>query len=107
MAITQSLYTRLDGLRKYAGSLAWGPLTQLSRTAILSVLQKTEIGQLKITDTSGELIICGQSKELINGPRTELRIHKDTFWVRMLLFADMVGPQSHLGAMLEALLTLA
>lgn len=94
MAVTDSLYTRFYGLRNYAGSIAWGPLVQLSRSAVLSVLQKVEIGQLKITESDGHITICGQLKKDVKGPKTELVIHKDTFWVRMLLFADMVGPRN-------------
>lgn len=97
MAITNTLYAHLDGLRRYAGSMAWGPLVNLSRAAILSVLSKIEHGQLKIVDTTGEMTICGKLGKSVAGPKTELSIHKETFWVRMLLFADMVGLQSPSG----------
>ena len=67
-------------------------------------------GQLVITDSTTNVVtVCGAlepegGKELdvksaggnntAKAPRAELRIQQDTFWLRLLLFADMVrnGP---------------
>jgi cyclopropane-fatty-acyl-phospholipid synthase len=93
--VPQSLHYYAGSLRQYAGSLTWGPLVQLSKAAILSTLMKIEVGQLKIIEPDGHVTICGQLGESVkDGPQTELRIHKETFWVRMLLFADMVSSTS-------------
>lgn len=89
--IPQSLNYYADGLRRYAGSVTWGPLVQLSRSAILSTLSKITVGQLKVIEADGHTTICGELGANISGPQTELRIHKETFWVRMMLFADMVN----------------
>lgn len=88
MTVIDLAYSRLDGLRRYAGNLSWGPLLQLSRSTILSVLRKIELGELTIVDSNGETTVCGKAIE--GRPATRLKIHKETFWVRMLLFADMV-----------------
>jgi cyclopropane-fatty-acyl-phospholipid synthase len=92
MAITDLIYAPLDGLRRYAGSVSWGPAVQLSRTTLLGLLSRITVGRLKVIDTDGTETICG-FKGTGSEPETELVIHKDTFWVRMLLFADMVGPR--------------
>jgi len=92
--IPQSLNYYADGIRRYAGSVTWGPLVQLSRSAILSTLSKITVGQLKVIEADGHTTICGELGANIKGPSTELRVHKETFWVRMLLFADMVRAQT-------------
>jgi len=88
MTVVDLAYSRLDGLRRYAGSLSWSPLLSFSRSTILSVLRNIEQGELTIVDTNGETTFCGKAIE--GRPATSLKIHKETFWVRMLLFADMV-----------------
>lgn len=40
-------------------------------------------------DCNGAIIVCG-AHQPNDRPKTELRVLKETFWVRMLLFADMV-----------------
>lgn len=95
MAITDLITARLDSAKRLAGSVAWGPFVQLSRSAILSVFRNVELGQLRISDTDGEEMMYGQQEGKFGGPRAHLIIHKETFWVRMLLFADMVGSQFH------------
>ena len=79
-----------------AAAWTWGPLVNLARNTILSFLSNIDNGSLKITDCDGRVTLCGAAQ--LNGvakirgfaPFTELQIHRDTFWVRMLLFADMV-----------------
>ena len=93
--ITAPFVARFHALQQYAGTWTWGPLVQLSRTAVLSLLKSIHVGQLIVTDENGELIVCGGNhgtpKEKAV-PRTELEIHNKAFWVRLLLFADMVLP---------------
>lgn len=62
-----------------------------SRSAVLALLQRIEIGQLVITDSDGTVTICGKKDSEFGAPRTELNVLKEAFWVRVLLFADMVG----------------
>ena len=90
MAITTFFTSALDGLRALAGSIAWAPLVNLSRTAVLSLLQQIENGQLLVKEEDGRETVCGRftAGQTL---RTELRIRRETFWVRLALFADMVS----------------
>ena len=91
-ATTMAILTRaFDSLRSYLGGLTWGPFVALSRTAVLSQLSKIQVGQLVITDEEGALTICGAPGIKDGSPRTQLKVLKEAFWVRMVLFADMVS----------------
>ncbi|KAB8342701.1 hypothetical protein FH972_022301 [Carpinus fangiana] len=85
-----SLYTHFEGIKRYAGSISWGPLVVLARGATLSVLRQVQEGQLKIVDENDSVTICGQEVPSGDSPHAELKVYKESFWVRMLLFADMV-----------------
>ncbi len=43
-----------------------------------------------VTDSDGAVTVCGARKVKDGTPSTELRVLRETFWVRALLFADMV-----------------
>lgn len=101
MAISDTVAGPLQSLgssaASYAASYAWGPLLSLSRTTILSLLSRIQIGQLKIVDVDGRTTVYGErdvkhaQNPIYSAPRAELTVHKEMFWVRLLLFADMVG----------------
>ncbi len=80
-----------DSLRSYLGSFTWGPFVNLSRSTVLGLLSRIEVGQLVVRDSDGTVTICGQPGSEDASPRTELRVSKEAFWVRVMLFADMVG----------------
>lgn len=80
-----------DTLRSYTGSFTWGPFVKLSRSTVLGLLSRIEVGQLVIRDSDGTVTICGQPGIKDGSPRTELRVSKEAFWVRVMLFADMVS----------------
>ena len=86
-----------DTLCTYAGSLTWSPLVRFSRGAVLSLLRRVAIGQLIVTDTDDTVTICGAPQIKDGTPRTELKVLRETFWVRVLLFADMVSCSSEAG----------
>jgi cyclopropane-fatty-acyl-phospholipid synthase len=92
MAVLSIATAAFDALRGYAGSLAWGPLVGISRTATLSLLGRIEKGTLVIKESDGRETVCGSpsSPKGSKPPRTELMVHRESFWVRLLLFADMV-----------------
>lgn len=74
-------------------NLAWPPLASLSRTLVLSLLHRIEVGSLRIVDASVEPkqdIQCGASVKIAGRPHVEVTVRSDAFWVRCLLFADMV-----------------
>lgn len=78
-------------LRTYVGSLTWGPLVRLSRGMVLGLLQRIELGRIVVTDSDGTVIVCGVAPTKAGWPQTEIKVLKETFWVRVLLFADMVS----------------
>lgn len=93
-----------DSVRSYVGSFTWGPFVKLSRSTVLALLSKIELGQLIIEDTDGTVTICGLTGANDGAPRTELHVLKEAFWVRLMLFADMVSrlpPLPMLAAALE------
>lgn len=79
-----------DLLRTYAGSLTWSPLVRSSRGTVLGLLRRIVVGQIVVTDSDGAVTVCGALKVKDGTPSTQLRVLKETFWVRALLFADMV-----------------
>ena len=80
-----------DYLRSYVGSFTWGPFVKVSRSTVLGLFSRIEIGRLVVTDSDGTVTICGTPGIKDGSPCTELRVLKEAFWVRVLLFADMVG----------------
>lgn len=80
----------LNSLRMYVGELAWAPLVRLSRSVVLGLLQRIEVGQIIVKDCNGAAFVCGIARAKSTRPNTELTVLNETFWVRVLLFADMV-----------------
>ena len=91
MAITAAVTGTFDLLRNYAGSFTWAPVVDFSRTRVKALLQRIKVGQLVIIDRDGGFTVCGAAKPKNGSPRTQLRVLNEAFWVRLLLFADMVG----------------
>jgi len=84
----------LESLRGYTGSIAWGPFIRASRAAVLALLQQIEVGKLVVKEKDGSETTCGgHGAKGATGPQTELKILRETFWLRLALFADMVSPQ--------------
>lgn len=98
MAISDAITAPLTGLGSYAAAYGWGPLLGVSRSTVLSLLSRIRVGQLKIEDVNGKTTVFGEDdvakegqRSIYSVPQVELTVHKEIFWVRMLLFADMVG----------------
>lgn len=89
-----TVYRSFNSLRTQVGSLTWASLVSLSRAFVLALLKRIEVGTIVVTDSNGAVLVCGAVQPDDPGPKTELRVLKDTFWVRMLLFADMVRQNS-------------
>lgn len=87
----ESIVGRVAPLFQYAGSKAWGPLLSFSRSAILSVLQNITDGRLNVVDVDGKETLCGTQSSDPDALEASIVVHKDLFWVRLLLFADMVS----------------
>ncbi|KAL9108139.1 MAG: hypothetical protein Q9187_008339, partial [Circinaria calcarea] len=90
MPITSAINGTLDVIRAHVGSVTWGPLVTLSRSVVLSLLKRVELGQIVVTDSNGAVTVCGSRQPKDGTPSTELRILKEACWVRLLLFADMI-----------------
>ena len=56
------------------------------------MLSRVEHGQLVITDTDNTVLRFGDTQADSQGPKVELKVHREAFWVRLFLFADMVRP---------------
>ncbi|KAI4236321.1 MAG: hypothetical protein LQ349_002600 [Xanthoria aureola] len=85
-----ALVTRsFDAARSYLGSFAWDPFVRLSRAVVLNLLGRVETGYILIIDTDGSETVCGERWPKAGLPKTELKVLKGAFWVRLLLFADM------------------
>lgn len=83
-----------DAARSYLGSFTWGPFVRLSRAAVLNLLGRVNTGHIVIIDTDGSETICGERWPKEGVPSTELKVLREAFWVRSLLFADMVRDMS-------------
>jgi cyclopropane-fatty-acyl-phospholipid synthase len=95
--MTGILLSTLDAVRSYTGSFAWGPLIQVSRSAIFSLLKSIEYGQLIVRDTDGTTTVCGRTpKKGEDAPVTTLEVARETFWLRLALFADMGFAESYM-----------
>jgi hypothetical protein len=91
MSLTAPLTWSLHVLKDYAASIGWEPLVHFSKSAILTLLKGIETGRLDIAHEDGQVSLFGQPRPTEGAPRAALQVHKDSFWVRMLLFADMVS----------------
>ncbi|KAI9799816.1 MAG: hypothetical protein M1825_004376 [Sarcosagium campestre] len=81
-------------LRQTTSSVTWQPLLQFSRTAVCTLLAKVEKGQLTIVDTDGTILRFGQAKDAVVS--VKLTVLLDTFWVRLMIFADMGFAESYM-----------
>lgn len=87
----------LDAIRNYAGSFAWGPLVQISRSSILSLLSSIKVGQLTVREKDGTVTVCGSTPTKgSNDPVTTFEVLRETFWLRLALFADMGLAESYM-----------
>ena len=86
------LTSALDTVRGYAGSIAWDPLVSRSRTAVLTLFRRLDVGLLMVREKDGTDTVCGRSSspDGAMGPYTTLTIRREAFWIRLALFADMV-----------------
>ena len=87
-----ALFTHpLDAFRSYTGSFIWQPLAGFSRNMVLGLLKRITVGQILVIDNDRTRTVCGAPQVKDGAPSTELRVLKEAFWVRVLLFADMVS----------------
>jgi cyclopropane-fatty-acyl-phospholipid synthase len=104
--ITKSIAYGTDMLRSAIGGISWLPVLNLSRTAVTALFARIDTGTLLVidevtgrTESYGQKIaredrkvtnILSAPHKMSAGPgRVELLVRKESFWVRVFLFADM------------------
>lgn len=110
---TQPLARGGDLIRSTLGSVSWGPALSVSKAAVTSLFSRIENGTLVVIDeTTGRTTSYGQkiakehskmtngvngtSKKRTGAGKVELVVRKETFWVRLFLFADMGFAESYM-----------
>ena len=87
-----ALVSALDAVHSYTGAVAWGPLIRYSRSTILALLKSIDTGQLTVRERDGTVTVCGKTSEDDDAtPTANLTVSRETFWLRLALFADMVS----------------
>ncbi|KAI9745584.1 MAG: hypothetical protein M1818_001118 [Claussenomyces sp. TS43310] len=94
----------VDVLRGALGSISWKPVLTVARISVISLFSRIEKGTLiLIDDVTERTFIYGQESmkentEFANGAngtsksadkKVVLNVHKEAFWVRLFLFADI------------------
>ena len=91
--------TTFGAIKKTFLDWSWPPAVNLARNVVLQTLSGLEVGSLLIFDeTNGKDYAFGQSssqntlvesKDVNNLPKVEIVVKRDTFWLRLFLYADM------------------
>lgn len=103
--LPRAIAGQVEMLRSTVGGWAWGPAVSLAKGAVLTTLASIEVGTLLLVDEPGETrhvfgqkLSGGVDQKLSPGsparcadaiPRVELVVKRETFWIRLLLFADI------------------
>lgn len=76
-----------DSSRNYLVNKSWGPLVNLARNSILSLMKRITIGKLRILSEQG----VWEFGDLVtkDAPYAELRVINEAFWVRLLMSGDL------------------
>jgi cyclopropane-fatty-acyl-phospholipid synthase len=83
------------------------PLTQVARAAVVTKLSRIQVGQLKILSPTNERLVFGQKDRhgsSLPDPavvKAQIRIVKDSFWLRVLLSADLGFAESYMAGEIE------
>jgi cyclopropane-fatty-acyl-phospholipid synthase len=123
--VSAPLSTGTDLLRSALGSISFGPALRVSKSAVTTLFSQIEVGTLIVTDSaSGTTNTYGQKvakehKRTANGvngvnggaggkragevSKVELLVKKETFWVRLFLFADMGFAEAYMLGEVECL----
>lgn len=86
-AVTSPIATIWNGV----ASQAWDPLVALCRNGTLAQLQGIKIGSLALHETGVDKPATFFGHKSPDHPFASLTVHDEKFWVRLALFADMVG----------------
>ncbi|TFK23398.1 S-adenosyl-L-methionine-dependent methyltransferase [Coprinopsis marcescibilis] len=83
-----------SGTLETAIRAGWGPATWVARAAVLSVMKSIVVGKLTVrTDSRVYTFPDPEDRDQLehesSGPEAELRVVKDTFWIRLCLMGDL------------------
>jgi cyclopropane-fatty-acyl-phospholipid synthase len=92
-ALTSPVATIWNGV----ASQAWDPLVSLCRNGTLAQLKGIKIGSLALHEDGVDKPATFFGNKSPEHPFTSLTVHDERFWVRLALFADMVGSQVRQG----------
>ncbi|QPH04606.1 hypothetical protein C2857_001750 [Epichloe festucae Fl1] len=104
-ALNKQVRSGTEVLRSTVGGWAWAPAVSVAKTTILNMLGNIETGTLLLVDEPGETRhVFGQklsgtvddqapgdprTRRADTTPRVEIVVKRDSFWLRLLLFADI------------------
>ena len=75
---------------------AWDPLVSLCKSGTLAQLKGIKIGSLAVHEDGVDKPATFFGNKSPDRPFASLTVHDEKFWVRLALFADMVGSGSSL-----------
>jgi cyclopropane-fatty-acyl-phospholipid synthase len=100
--VTNLIAYGVDLIRVALGSILWGPLLTISKIAVTSLFERIEHGTLVVIEEGTGKIdsygrIANGARRVANGVSTksasagkvELKVIGESFWARLILFADM------------------
>ncbi|BFZ56644.1 hypothetical protein PYCC9005_003691 [Savitreella phatthalungensis] len=81
------LLSAYDNSRNFLVGKSWGPLVNVARNSILSLMKRITVGKLRILTEQGVWEFGDMLTK--DAPQAELRVVNDTFWVRLLIGGDL------------------
>lgn len=95
-------------LKERLVSWAWGTAVSIARTTVLGIFSGVEVGSMLIVDevsgsnyTFGQPIIrddngTHEAKNADSKPIVNISVKRESFWLRLLLFADIGFAESYI-----------
>ncbi|KAJ1310032.1 hypothetical protein OPQ81_006785 [Rhizoctonia solani] len=71
-------------------SVGWTPLARLAESGVVALMQRITIGHLRVLTESHIYNFPAPGSEGVqDGPSAELRVVKDSFWIRLVTMSDL------------------
>ncbi|CEL52062.1 cyclopropane-fatty-acyl-phospholipid synthase [Rhizoctonia solani AG-1 IB] len=71
-------------------SVSWTPLARLAESGVVALMQKITVGHLRVlTESHIYNFPAPGSQGVQDGPSAELRVVKDSFWIRLVTMSDL------------------
>ncbi|KAG6848868.1 hypothetical protein C0991_012401, partial [Blastosporella zonata] len=80
-----------SGIVEAAFRNGWRPLTRLSESAVIGLMEKITSGQLRVLTPSHvyNFPVTKENAENDGGSKAELRVVNDVFWIRLCTMSDL------------------